>query len=252
MLRELGPILANWQTSEKRSCAFSILYSDIGKKYYASHGWVPFPSKHIAFPPVKESATPNPSVKLLTSASLAPLCTIDDQFLHRDIAAAAHDGQTHIALIPDLDTMQWHHLREDFMTSKLFGRSPTTRGALAGEPGSRVWAVWTRSFYGPLVEKSGNVLHILRLVVENERDVQGNVEKLRVIIDAAKKEAAEWKLNDVEIWNVTAAQKTLMEEMGGEWKEVDREEESIASLMWYGDGNVDQLVWDANEKFGWC
>jgi GNAT superfamily N-acetyltransferase len=47
MLNELGPVLNKWDVDNKipgrEECLFSILYSDIGKKYYAKHGWLPFP-----------------------------------------------------------------------------------------------------------------------------------------------------------------------------------------------------------------
>ena len=49
MLRELGPKLKTHQVKEARKeSIFSILYSDIGKKFYAKHGWQPFPSTHGA------------------------------------------------------------------------------------------------------------------------------------------------------------------------------------------------------------
>jgi hypothetical protein len=39
-----------------------------------------------------------------------------------------------------------------------------------------------------------------------------------------------------------------------EHSEVEREEESIASLMWYGEGSgaSDDIEWVGNEKYGWC
>ena len=251
MMRELGPILNTWQTDEKKSCAFSILYSDIGKKYYAGHGWHPFPSTHIAFPPV--TGKPDSTAKRLTSLDLFELCGVDEQYIRRDLRNAK-DGKIHVALIPDNDTMQWFHLREDFMTVKIFGRSPTIKGGLAGSPGSRVWAIWTRSFFGPLVPESENALHILRLVVEDEKDSEENAMKLKEIVKIAQAEAAEWKLNHVEMWNPTPVAKSLVEKTGLQHSEVEREEESIASLMWYGEGSgkVDEIKWVGNEKFGWC
>ena len=57
------------------------------------------------------------------------------------------------------------------MISRIFGAEkplPTVRGAVCGEPGKRVWAVWTRGYYGGLKTMEGNVLHVLRVVVEQE------------------------------------------------------------------------------------
>jgi hypothetical protein len=267
MLRDLGPTLNTWQVDSKvpgrENCVFSILYSDIGKKYYAKHGWLPFPSTHILFPPSPALATTNgaetnghtngtETATRLKSEDIEALCSLDEKYIRKELAQAK-DGKTHVALVPDYKTMQWHHLREDFMTSRIFSKSPTTKGAVAGSSGNRLWAIWTRSFYGPVDKiESGNTLHFLRLVVEDENDVEGNVEKLRDIVKIAQKEAAEWKCVGVEMWNPTHAVRELVGKLGLEHSEVEREEESIASLMWYGEGNGDDVVWVGNEKFGWC
>jgi len=255
MLRELGPVLKDWQIDPsipgKQSCPFSILYSDIGKKYYAKFGWVPFPSTHIAFPP---AANTKPfTAKPLTYPDLEELCALDGQYIRQDLETAK-GGKIHIALVPDHDTMQWHHMREDFVSGKIFGKSPTIKGAIAGEHGSRVWAIWTRAFYGPLKPESGNTLHILRLVIEDEKDTEVNAAKLKGILEIAQAEAKEWQLGHVELWNPTEVVKEMVKRTGLEHSEVEREEESIASLMWYGEGSgkADEIEWVGNEKYGWC
>jgi GNAT superfamily N-acetyltransferase len=257
MLRELGVKLNHWQTDKcmpgMENCNFSILYSDIGKKYYAHHGWHPFPSSHIAFPPAPVPTTMSIPAKRLANPDIPDLCTLDENYIRRDLANAK-DGKTHVALVPDHDTMQWHHLREDFLTSKIFAKSPKTKGAIAGELGNRIWAIWTRSFYGPLVPESGNVLHILRLVLEDDTASDENAAKLKSILQIAQEEALDWKLDDVEIWNPTPVVKSLIQKTGLKHKEEDRQQESIASLMWYGEGSgkMDEIEWVGNEKFGWC
>jgi GNAT superfamily N-acetyltransferase len=255
MLRELGPILKTWQVDEsipgRGVCPFSILYSDIGKKYYTKFGWEPFPSTHIAFPPV--AAPHHSSAKPLFYPDLPALCASDQTYLREELAKA-RDGKIHVALVPDHDTMQWHHMREDFVANKIFGKKPTIKGAICGEPGSRIWAVWTRAFYGPIKPESGNTLHILRLVIEDEKDTDENADKLKAILEIAQGEAKEWQLNHVEVWNPTEITKKLIQRTGLEHTEVEREEESIASLMWYGEGSgkSDSIEWVGNEKFGWC
>ena len=42
LMRELATMLPNWQGRSKK-CIGSVLYSDIGKTYYANLGWHPFP-----------------------------------------------------------------------------------------------------------------------------------------------------------------------------------------------------------------
>ncbi|PMD35768.1 hypothetical protein L207DRAFT_515531 [Hyaloscypha variabilis F] len=255
MLRELGPLLKDWQVDPKtpgmHTCPFSILYSDIGKKYYAKFGWVPFPSTHIAFPPTASSkpftATP------LAESDIEELCATDEQYIRRSLENA-QDAKIHVALMPNHDVMQWHHKRENFVSRKIFGKSPLIKGAIAGDVGSRVWAICTRAFYGPLKPESGNTLHILRLVVEDEADVEANAAKLRGILEIAQAEAKEWQLGHVELWNPTKIVKQMVKETGLEHSEVEREEESIASLMWYGEGSGTSadIEWVGNEKYGWC
>jgi len=265
MLGEVGTALNKWQTDKKvegrEECLFSFLYSDIGKKYYAKYGWMPFPSTHISFPPTPTTTNgattnghtnPTPKVTLLKDADIEALCARDEHYIRKELARVK-DGKTHIALIPDYTQMKWHALREDFMTSRIFAKPPTTRGAISGSPGNQVWAIWTRSFYGPVDKvESGNTLHFLRLVIEDEKDVQGNIEKLREIVNIAQREAAEWKCVGVEIWNPTPVVKNIVSKLGLENSEVQREDDSIPSLMWYGEGSGEDVVWVENEKFGWC
>ncbi|KAK2627685.1 hypothetical protein QTJ16_002331 [Diplocarpon rosae] len=250
MLKELAPVLKTWQVGPTDTVPFSILYSDIGTKYYAKLGWATFPSTHISFPPAASAKAAD--VTPLTYPDLPALCAEDEECLRRALEAAAKDGKTHVALIPNHDCMQWHHMREDFVASRIFGKTPAVKGALIGEPGSRVWAIWTRAFYGPLNSKSGNTLHILRLVIEDEADTEENAQRLKGILAFAQSEAKEWQLNAVDVWNPSDTLKKLVKRTAIEAEFVVRDKESIASLMWYGDGEAADVNWVWNEKFGWC
>ncbi|KAI9053133.1 hypothetical protein LZ554_003399 [Drepanopeziza brunnea f. sp. 'monogermtubi'] len=250
MLKELAPILKTWQVESTDHVPFSILYSDIGTKYYAKLGWATYPSTHFSFP--LAASTRSTGVIPLTYPDLPALCAKDEEILREELATSAKDGKTHVSLIPNYECMQWHHMREDFVTGKIFGKSPTIKGAVSGEPGSRVWAIWTRVFYGPLIPTSGNKLHILRLVVEDDRDTEANAHKLKGILAFAQAEAQEWQLPEVDVWNPSDTLKALVKRTGLQSTFVVRDEESIASLMWYGEGSVEEINWVANEKFGWC
>ncbi|CRK23048.1 hypothetical protein BN1723_018041 [Verticillium longisporum] len=142
-------------------------------------------------------------------------------------------------------------MREDFMTTHIFGKTPTIRGAVFGAPGNRVWAVWTRGYYGGLKKPEGNTFHILRVSIEDEdaADEAYLAEAMSAIIGLAREEAAAWKVNNVELWNPTAKLRAAIDRAGLPHEFVDRQDTSIACLMWYGHGEVD---WVANEKFGWC
>lgn len=256
MLKELGLKLKEWQTDKSQGepdCPFSFLYSDIGKKYYAAHGWHVFPSTHVTLPPTELPSTSTVKVQLLRDDDIEALCILDESRIRKELSENK-DSRIQVALIPEHDVFAWHHLREEFMTRKIFGKTPEIKGAVAGALGSRVWAIWTRSFYGPIVPESGNALHLLRLVIEDNTSSDQNAEQLKSILQLAQAEALEWKASEVQFWNPTETVKELMHKTGLEWKEEDRQEESITSLMWYGEGSgkSDEIAWVANEKYGWC
>ncbi|KAL2164877.1 hypothetical protein VTH06DRAFT_173 [Thermothelomyces fergusii] len=139
------------------------------------------------------------------------------------------------------------------MTKSIFGRTPTVRGAVAGEPGRRIWAVWARGYYGGLKREEGNVLHVLRVVIEDpDQPDERLLDGFRSIVRMAQREAAEWHTQDVQMWNPTAKLRGLVDKCGIESEFVVRETDSIASLRWYGDEPVSEVDWVANEKYAWC
>jgi GNAT superfamily N-acetyltransferase len=261
MMTELGEKLKTWQGGEN-GVAFSVLYSDIGKKFYAEHGWVPFASTHIEFLPTDASSEVNETgreVKLLTDADIPALCETDSQLINQGLLAA-HNHKTHVAILPNLEHMGWHREREIYMCDKIFAKVPESRGAIVGDPGQRIWAIWTRSYYEPLAADSHNTLHILRLVIEDELEgadddkLSRQALGLRKVIEEARKQAKDWKLRHVELWNPDPVVRNLVDRTGLPHKTVEREKDSIASLMWYGQsqGTPETVEWVKNEKFGWC
>ena len=137
------------------------------------------------------------------------------------------------------------------MAKEITGRKPDIKGAIVTmEYGKRVWAIWTRVFGK---EKDGHTFYILRLVIERgDASSEGDekyVTAVAAVLHAAQVEAANWGMRSVEVWNpsdtiVVAAKKLLPSSTV-----VDREAESITSLMWHGNEPVD---WIANDKYGWC
>ncbi|KAK1749520.1 lysine acetyltransferase [Echria macrotheca] len=253
MLRELGQILS----SGDATC--SVLYSDIGREFYAKRGWMAFPSGHVAFPPLEkmDGEGGNDKVRRLVGYhELAELCAVDEGLVRGQVIKRAREtGKKCVALMPGLEQMLWHLMREDYMTREIFGRTPVTRGAVVGGTGDkRVWAVWTRGYYGGLQSVEGNTLHILRFVVEDEEgmDEEELVGAFRAIIKVAQAEAVEWRSQEVQMWNPSPLLRRVIGRCGIEHSFVERDTESIASLMWYGEGRVEDVEWVANEKYGWC
>jgi hypothetical protein len=274
MMTELGPKLKTWHVRDGESVAFSILYSDIGKRFYNNYGWEPFNSSHISIPtlhlkaPTYESLN-LPEARALLAGDLPKLCSIDEQLIRSSLQSAPAD-KTFVALLPDIATIRWHHAREEFVAQELLGKTPEVKGAIVGtEVGKRIWCYFTRMFYNPNPSESkGNTLHILRIVVEErglftwERasvnaDMSAYIPAIAALFRVALEEAKKWNMAEVETWNPTNATAKAVHVLCPNAEVIDRDSESIASLMWYGprrtSGPVaEEVDWLGNEKYGWC
>ncbi|KAF2475796.1 uncharacterized protein BDR25DRAFT_391249 [Lindgomyces ingoldianus] len=268
MMKELAKTLPTWQLDASR-CVGSILYSDIGKEYYGNLGWHPNPTNsHLTFEP---RIAPKLSLgQEIVEGDLAELCKRDEIMVRKAMATPTNDVKMRVTIVPDLDHMLWHIRKEDFASRYLFGKVPPAKGAIAGSPGNQVWAIWTHRYYGPLdAEPRNNVLYILRLVVEAdetatrlpldaEKKFKGarydeQVAYLKAVLQAAQAEAAEWKLDHVKLWDPTPLVQDMIMQSGIDHVVVEREEDSIASGMWYGENGQGSVapLWVNNEHYAW-
>ncbi|KAM3440820.1 hypothetical protein MY4824_001947 [Beauveria thailandica] len=273
MMALLGAELARREEAEPGAARFSVLFSDIGPRFYANHQWKPMGNTHLAFPVgggVPSTSTPA-RITELTDQHLEALTARDEELLRaqlsRPIAAAARHT-LRVAVLPDCATLEWHFRREDHMLGDLLGSAPArVRGALYTPPpgnnddddnddARRVWGFWVRSRSDGGSSPVVTVLHFLRLVVED--DARTSDEELAAALDGimevARREAAGCGGSSVEMWNpsarVTAVFRERLPQLEG--RIVQRDESSLASLRWFGAGSVDDVEWVANEKFAWC
>lgn len=206
-----------------------------------------------------------PGSKLLYTSDLAELCAIDENLLRSKMEKlSSGPSQVRVTFIPDLQTYQWHHAREEFVSEELLGRVPGVKGAMVGgEPGKRVWCVWTRIFGDNEAE---NVLQILRLVIEGETEsFEGKFADLKdsskeqvlaaaSVLYRAQREATEWTMPQVLLWNPTPWTVLAVRELHASAQIIDREKDSITSLRWHEVEPKDGLdvKWVTNEKYSWC
>lgn len=208
------------------------------------------------------------AAKLLHTSDLAELCTIDETLLRSKMEKnSSQSTQVQVTLIPDLQTYQWHHAREEFVAEELLGRVPAVKGAIVGtDPGRRVWCVWTRTFGDTEAE---NVLEILRFVIEGETESRnpttafdGKLADLKApikeqilaaasVLYIAQREAAEWTMQQIRLWNPTPWTVRAVRELHPSARIIEREKESITSLRWHG-VEPKAVKWVTNEKFSWC
>ncbi|KAF1838002.1 hypothetical protein BDW02DRAFT_627551 [Decorospora gaudefroyi] len=270
MMMELGKALRTHQTEEGIECLFSVLFSDIGKEFYTRFGWEPFSSSHVSLPATSSHDTASlPTVRPLYAEDLEELCEIDVATTRRSLESRPKDSKTAVALLPNLETIQWFHAREDFVGMELHGKTPKIRGAMVGnEKDKRVWCYWTRMWYNQNpAEAKGNTLHILRLVIEDgswegpssksngETTDHSHDAAIAALLAMAQREAETCKMERVEMWAPSPTAMAAVKKLDPSAKVIDRDTESIASLQWFPehDGPVaDKIDWIGNEKYGWC
>ncbi|KAF1964894.1 hypothetical protein BU23DRAFT_561529 [Bimuria novae-zelandiae CBS 107.79] len=275
MMQELGETLRTYQTDEKTDSMFSVLFSDIGRKFYANFGWEVFRSSHVSLPAgtgaVKDLGS-LPTARPLYEDDLAELCRIDEELIRKSLLSRPKGSNTAVALVPNATNMKWHHAREDFVGVELHRKAPKVKGAIVGEEGKRVWCYWTRMWYNQdPTQAKGNTLHILRLVLEDgcqlswegsgtshadgASDDHSHDAAIAALFFMAQQQAEEWKLEHVEAWNPSSATLAAAQRLDPDAKLVDRDTESIVSLKWYPphDGPIAESIdWIGNEKYGWC
>ena len=239
-------------------------------------GWEAFPSQHIALDPIVNDqhrtllSAGLPTASPLYAEDLAKLCRADEIALKSQLEnSGAGSTRITVALLPDVQTIQWHHAREEFAANELLGRWPHVKGAIVqGEIGNRVWCIFTRTFGN---KQDGNTLNILRLVIEGQdADGQasdqaaseisrGKLDRWRLLAAASVIrlscfEAAEWKMENVQLWNPSPLTILAAREIEPSAKIIDRLDDSIASLRWHGPilNTQTEVGWVGNEKYGWC
>lgn len=275
-MKELGQVLREWQPEHGKSIG-SVLYSDIGKEYYAKLGWPPNPTNwHFMLPSVK---TKNPvAARLISESELESLCRRDEEMVWKAMSTPS-TASKRVVILPDLDHMLWHIRKEDFATNYIFSGKAEAKGAIAGIPGKQVWIIWVHRYYehpGHPDEEEGddeNVLYILRLVIEGDDTANKPHEDhldspltetfaeqgaaLKAVLQAAQAEAARWRLSQVQLWEPSPLAQSLLEQSGLDAIRVERRTESVASALWFGEDNGIRVgegapQWVNNEHYAWC
>lgn len=256
------------ETMDKES-ECSVLYSEIGRDYYAGLGWNVFPSDQAtiylhAEDKGKEAFQQPASSKTryLTLEELPALCEKDVAQMRTKFERLADDHtKTHVAFAPDFAQISWQFANEDFITGVMHLDKPVThRGAITHS--GRSWVYWNFDW-------RANELSILRFVLLEEDPVDANGSHRFVseeekawdvleLLQAAAAEAAAWGLKKVLIWN---PDNTTTRGIKGfhnfHETEVDvifdeRKDTAIPSLRWKGGPGEGETVWEDNQHYAWC
>ncbi|RVX67653.1 hypothetical protein B0A52_08182 [Exophiala mesophila] len=257
MMNDLGIRLETWQSTQGATNAFSVLYSDIGDKFYARHGWKTFESTHIhletmssrdyddikaSFPPVKD----------LVATDLLNLPSVASMEQQLDQLSKADPSRPYCAIHPDVEHFAWHHTREEFLAMISGKEAPQIKGAI--HPSSGLAIVWNRRYTS---QPKDCQLHLLHVIIPTDSDAsQDKGAILAALLLRAQKEAGDWAMNaGVEIWDpteeVVAAAQVLKLDAHEKVQVITRDKEHLCCLRWTA-GEKEDPVWMNKEKYGWC
>lgn len=265
MISKFAEHLRTANAATPDSALASILFSDIGKKFYAQFGWAPYRSDHLALPANTAAGDAVPSTPI-RDADLPALVAADQALVRAELERPSPDQTktTRVAVIPDEDHLGWWFAREAYVTSHTLGpdHRPDVHGARYVTPsGVPIWVLWARTYSGTSKQPAKNTLYVLRLLIQAEDGGAASVSDeelataLGALLGAAKAEAARSACGKVHVWNpdervrrVATAQPDLAAEF------VVRDTDSISALNWFGEGDIrpETLDWVACEKYSWC
>lgn len=79
-------------------------------------------------------------------------------------------------------------------------------------------------------------------------------ESVKALLLAAQHEAAEWKLDSVQLWDPPPLAQRMITELDIDHSVLERKDDSIASGLWFDkDGEIsDAPLWLNNEHYAWC
>lgn len=229
---------------------FSVLYSDIGGKFYQkvgpglveSGGWEERDPISTAWEVPQEPLNLQSSSGFtwLKYEDLGRLWAKDVELIKRSIAdmpTSTGAGSTAlVSFLPDegVASLQIHRSilgYEDLVTMDVWGveRDPTN----ADQPTHAVWSVSTCSL--PLT------LIVIRLCATEETFF----DLIQKIQEASRRHG----IGKMEIWNLPGNLMNLATHWGGKTYERD---EHLPAIKWYGKGDTADIKWVFNEKFCWC
>lgn len=253
-----GYMLQKLQDHMDTDSECSVLYSDIGKLYYANLGWDVFPSEQaIIHLQTKDFSVPNPvATRYLTLEELKPLCEKDVAAVKAKFQKFASDHErTHVAFSPSYAQIAWQLAREQFMAGIMFKREIEKRGAITAN--GRSWIYWDHDWR----ENKLKVMRIVHLVSDPETGVtvmeESKVWDTVELLQAAAAEAAEWGLQNVLVWNpdsnTTKGIKGFHNFHENDVNVIfDERNSSIPCLRWKGGKSTQETLWEDSYYYCWC
>ncbi|KNE60180.1 hypothetical protein AMAG_05599 [Allomyces macrogynus ATCC 38327] len=234
----------------------SILYSDVGPRFYDKLGWRVFPSDALVTTVdlacmLSTPDSDTPSFEYLDAATAASICgaawTQAREHVHTDI-----DGRQVFAIPLDATCIEWHEANTRFYYAQREHGDPR---ATLHPHGTDTVGIRTRDavlLWALHPHVDTGVLCVLHLAADSARAAAD-------VLSVAVHHAARFGLGSVEAYVTdgwTWDADTCVTLLGPEWKRESPRDESLSSLMLWRDGSVvadsrDEVVWHGNEKYAW-
>lgn len=246
MLRKLQDVM------DSDSGACSVLYSDIGKLYYANLGWAVFPHQEASLTLLNEGKKLDPEsccnvrTRWLARDEIRQLCDLDVADLKHRLQNSPADGKIHLAFAPTFAQLDQQLTSEDtFMRLHLNGKVER-RGAVTVD--GKSWIIW--------IHKKQQLV-VLRIVTAAPESEARRTEDIWALLGAAVAEASLSGMKAVVVWNpdeaTTSGIKATSNAYENDIKLVfTKRDGSIPSFRWQNGRSSANTVWDDNYYYCWC
>ncbi|CAJ0836443.1 10079_t:CDS:2 [Entrophospora sp. SA101] len=230
------------KSNNNNNAHFSVLYSEVGPKFYSKLGWKLYPHSDLHSDLKLRDQLPSkiPSqVKLLEDVdSLKSIIEYDCDLALKEFKQLRTSS---VLILPSYPCYEWLLRRNEYRTKIDGKKQANIRGAVVvknnkeGIEGEDIlgFIIWCHDF-------GDKELLALRFRSDGPATT-------RILMNQAKLEAKKFDFNSVIVWNLDP--KLFKRDEG---KIVERAS-SLPQLAWHNaDNKNENLIWFLNEKYSWC
>lgn len=228
-------------------------------QFYIDKGWnmLPAPQATVSLPSYQRLVpTPNqtnlPITRLLTSEDVSNLCALDAEDIRASLGKQTGGSsldEVHVAVLPTPNIISWLHARGDFISLRIHGKTPQSRGAMRGD----VWLYWYHDFREQQLAISR--LHTPVVEEEDGRPQSTTETILASLLMDAMEEAHRWDLPRVIVCDpspdMLRAVQLLPGDIGVDIVNEEGVSKSIPSVRWRGSNKTGKVNVYRNDFSAW-
>ncbi|KIJ55603.1 hypothetical protein M422DRAFT_199885 [Sphaerobolus stellatus SS14] len=249
----LPPFPSSWGAPPERhpgvgDALLSVLYSDVGHRFYELCGPAPDIPGWIVHKPISTvwhldymtgvSQQPGDKIEWLNKEACEALWEEDAEYIKEQLSQPSNDDLIRFTFLPN-DGIAGYLLERVLAEAPLTPQQPLEYWGVkvTHKDGSQAYATWTLDLE---LAKPPNLV-ITRL--------KSTPDMFPSLMKALLTEATRLSSKAIEVWNLEQALIDIAANMGG--KTTSRTEH-LPAVAWYVRENLEKLEWIFNEKFPWC